>query len=509
MEKTSLPNALSFVTPTPTQDAAARSAPKAATERQVLAGSSELATSGAANTRQDHQPGSFARTDAGNAELFAHLNQYRLRYNHKRKLWLKWREHWWVSDAEGEVRRFATEAARERRRLSTSIQNDDESRREAEWSLQSESKHRIDAGISLAESEPPLSDPGDNWDMNPWFLGVRNGVLDLKTGELRAGRQDDRIAKHTPVRFDSKALCPRWVKFMGEIFDSNLELVRWIQMATGYSLTGDTSEQVLFMLYGQGANGKSTFLNVLRTVVGDYGYNTSFSTLERSGRSSVPHDVAALVGRRLITASETNENERLNEARIKALTGGDTMTARRLYCDEFLFRPVGKFFLAVNHKPVVSDDSEGFWRRVRLIPFVRQFKNDQADKRLEEKLLEEAPGILNWMVQGCLLWQEQGQLGTPPAVKEATETYQREMDHVQDFLDDCCILQMDAETPASALWQSYTEWCSENHSRALSRNELAGRLKARGPDNSRRGAGGRKVWSGIGLISDNGNSVNQ
>src|SRR5262249_4534420 len=214
----------------------------------------------------------------------------------------------------------------------------------------------------------------------------------------RRGNPSDRITIHTHIQFDSSARCPRWNQFLVEVFEDNQELIDFVQRAVGYSLTGDTSEQCLFLNFGGGSNGKSTFLEVLRRVAGGYGHNMPFSTLEIKARTSIPNDVAALAGRRLVTASETNESVRLNEERVKALTGCDAITARFLNKEFFTFHPVAKFWLAFNHKPRVADDSHGFWRRIRLIPFLHEFKDTARDKHLLEKLLAEAPGILVWAV---------------------------------------------------------------------------------------------------------------
>ncbi len=211
--------------------------------------------------------------------------------------------------------------------------------------------------------------------------------------------------------------------------------------------TGSTSEQCFFACWGSGSNGKTTFLEMLRTVLGSYAYNAPFSMLELTARSSIPNDVAALVNRRLVTGSETNELSRWNEQRVKVLTGCDDITARFLYNGFFTFTPIAKFWLAFNHKPMVDDASHGFWRRVRLIPFLHRFEGDRLDKDLMKKLRAEAPGILAWAVRGCLRWQQEG-LGLPGAVKQATDEYQREADIVGEFMEEQCVLDVEGQVPA-------------------------------------------------------------
>ena len=205
----------------------------------------------------------------------------------------------------------------------------------------------------------------------------------------------------TSVPFVRDAQATRWERFLDDIFSSDHELIAFVQRFIGYCLTGMTTEQALALFYGRGANGKTTFINVISRVLGDYAHNLPFSTVELRQRASIPNDLAALDGRRFVTASETNDGVRLNEARIKALTGCDRLSARFLHGEWFSFQPVAKFVLAVNHKPVVRDDSKGFWRRIRLVSFTQCFEGRRRDDQLEQRLLEEAEGILCWAVEGC------------------------------------------------------------------------------------------------------------
>jgi putative DNA primase/helicase len=208
------------------------------------------------------------------------------------------------------------------------------------------------------------------------------------------------------------------------------------------------------MCFGTGANGKGTFANTLKRVLGDYAYNMPFATIELRDRSAIPNDVAALFGRRFVTASETNDGARLNEARVKALTGCDPITARFLHGEFFTFEPVAKFWLSVNHKPIVRDDSYGFWRRLRLIPFGQRF---EVDPTLSDTLASEAAGILRWAVQGCVDWQASG-LAAPDSVVHATQQYEQDSDVLGEFLGGACELDPDAEVSAADLFAHYQRW---------------------------------------------------
>lgn len=439
------------------------------------------------------------RTDAGNAELFAARYKDTLRYDHRHKRWLIWRGHWWAEDTTGQVYVLALNAVRFRQRAATGLPADDPHRtEEIKWAVHSENRYGLEAMAKLAQWMPPLADDGANWDSDPLLLGVANGVVDLRTGTLRQGQPSDLITVHTKVAFDPSAQCPQWTRFLREIFNGDEQLIAFVQRALGYSLTGDTSEQCIFLAHGTGANGKSTLLEVLRCVLSDYAYNLPFSAFELNGRSSIPNDVAAIAGRRFVTAVETSETARWNEARMKALTGQDVITARFLYGEFFSFRPTAKFWLAFNHKPRAADDSEGFWRRIRLIPFTREFSSEEADKHLLEKLKTEALGILAWLVRGCLAWQHEG-LGMPPAVKEATEAYREESDPLVQFMEERCVLDPQAHVTAADLWREYQNWCSESEETPLDRKKFAARLGARGFKKVRLGRERTWHWRGLRL----------
>jgi putative DNA primase/helicase len=435
------------------------------------------------------------RTDTGNAELLAALHAETLRYDHKQGRWLIWekRRRRWNEDKANEVRRFAIETARRRRTLAARIADTEESKQEISWSFDSEQRHRLDAALDIAKSLPPISDAGDRWGADPWLFGVANGVIDLRTGKLREEQPDDQITRHSPVLFDPNARCTRFERFQTEVFNGDIALIEYTQRMVGYCLSGSVEEQCVFCWYGSGANGKTTLSNVLRHIFGDYAVNLPFSALEMKNRNS--NDLVTLAGARLATAAETNEGVRLNEARIKVLTGGDPITARRLYHEAFTFEPTHKLVLAFNHKPIIADDSEGMWRRVRLMPFTRQFKPEEWEKGLDEKLNAEAPGILAWAVRGCLLWQRD-RLGEPPAVANATAAYRAESDHVGEFVEDCCIVEPGATVTSALLWQEYKQWTIICEEVPLSRQAFTERLEKRGFRRNR-GHGGTRTWVGL------------
>ena len=442
----------------------------------------------------------FPRTDAGNAELFAYLYGGRFRYDHRRRRWLAWQGDWWRPDADAAVVRLAKEAPRERYQRAASIDDLKERESEARWAISSESKLRLDAMLNLARAERPIADAGEGWDTGPMLLGVGNGVVDLTTGALRPGRQNDQITMHAGVPFYPDAGCPRWERFLVEIFGSDEELLDYVWRAMGYGLTGETGEQCHFMCWGSGWNGKTTFQRVHREVMGEYAANTPFSTLEMSSRYSIPNDLAALYGKRLVTASELNEAVRLNEARLKMLAGEDPVTARFLHSEFFTFLPAAKFWLSVNHKPIVNDDSTGFWRKVRLIPFTESFEG-RAEKDLKGALRAEYQGILAWMVRGCLEWQKRG-LEPPHAIRAATLEYRAESDPVAVFLRARCLVGSGYSARAGSLYREYLAWANDMGLRERERlsNTRFGRLM--GDRFKRREHSSGNSYDGVGLKSE-------
>ena len=439
----------------------------------------------------------FPLSDAGNAELLAALHGDDLKYDSNQTRRLTFGPHLWAEDKNGAWVRLAIKTARQRYLAAV---NAPKRKREAiaRHALRSEDRSRITAALALAESLPPIADTGERWNADPLLLGSPNGVIDLRTGTLRAGRREDKITMSVGVPFDMGARWTRWERFLLEIFDGDKDLVDFVWRAVGYSITGSTREQVIFLLYGTGANGKTTFLNAIRRAFGQYAHNAPFSTFEHDGRSSIPADVADLAGCRFITSSETGEASRLNEQRVKVLTGGDPVTARGFYKPFFTFTPTGKPWLSVNHKPRVTDDSHGFWRRVRLIPFLRQFKED-ADRNLERVLAEEAPGILNWAVRGCIEWQARGL--TPPAiVSDAVEDYRRESDPLGEFIASRCNVDPKCAAPGAMLYREYQAWAKGAGLREreqLSNTSFGRRLGAQFKKERRKGG---VEYHGIGLL---------
>jgi putative DNA primase/helicase len=278
-----------------------------------------------------------------------------------------------------------------------------------------------------------------------------------------------------PVAFDPAAKCPRWKSCLREVCGGDRDLIRYLRRAVGYTLTANTDEQVFFMINGPGGTGKGAFVNTIREMLGELGQNTPFATFLAKHFEPIPADLAALKGARMVVASESNPNQQIDEAKIKAFTGGDPITARFLYQNFFTFKPTGKLWLVTNDLPQVRSTSDAFWRRARVIPFPIKVAKRRVDKQLGEKLRAELPGILAWAVRGCLAWQKHG-LGTCAAVKAATKTWREGADHLGRFVRDCLVLDGKGKISSSEMFSRYQAWCADHGEQALSIKALKVRL---------------------------------
>ena len=440
----------------------------------------------------------YQLTDLGNARFFADVYAEDLRYSPGLG-WLIWDGTRWSRDELGSVVERAKEITDRLVQGAGSIRDVNMRMAVMEHALRSQSSRGIKAMVELAQSETHLAVASSAFDVDPWLLNCLNGTIDLQTGQLRQHRREDLLTKIAGCEFDPSAPCPTWEKFLDRMFAGDRELIGFVQRSSGYTLTGSTREQVLFLLYGIGANGKSTLLETERSVLGDYSMQTDFTTfLER--RSEGPrNDLARLRGARMVTATETEAGRAMAESIVKQLSGGDTVAARFLYHEIFEFVPQFKLFLATNHKPVIRGNDWGIWRRIRLVPCVVTIPPEERDRDLPAKLKAEKAGILAWMVRGGQEWQQVG-LREPKVVVAATENYRNEMDVLGDFLAACCVQRVNARVSTADLYTAYKLWCEENGERVNSQKNLAMRLSERGLQKTK--SHGINVWLGIELASD-------
>ena len=360
------------------------------------------------------------------------------------------------------------------------------------------------ASLSLAQSMPQLVTRTADYDADPMLFNCLSGTIDLRDGSVRPHDKADYMTQMGRTEIDSEdSDCPQWKQFLLDIMRGDMQMVDYLQRLFGYTLTGDTSEQCFVMMYGNGANGKSTCINVLQYIMGDYAKTADFNTFLDLNRGAAPrNDLAGLVGKRFVVASEGAEGKSLDESVLKQFCGSDTVTARQLHKEFFEFRPVAKIMLATNHKPVVKGTDEGIWRRMRLIPFLASFTMARRDTHMEAKLKAEAPAILRWMVQGTQLWKQYG-LGMPDAIRDATASYRTSMDVFQTFLDERCTTERTARVNSQDLYESYTSWCGAAGIRIpMKQAAFNQRLEERGF--IRQKSGGRNLWTGLKLGATGG-----
>lgn len=428
--------------------------------------------------------------DIAAAEAFAIINRGEIRYSTAHG-WLIWSGSHWEPDRQRGIQRRAKEAAK----AIFGAAVDSEDAKGARDAARLAAKARLDAMVSLAESEPGLSTHPDAFDKKPFLLATLSGTVDLRTGELRDANPEDLITKRCAA-FVARGTGshPKWDAFLSRILAGNVALLGFVQRLLGHALCGQP-EHILPIFFGAGANGKTTLVEILRGILGSYAQTAPASVLMRSRDESARSDVARLRGVRLVMLTETAEGRALDEALVKSLTGGDTVTARKLYRDFEEFKPEAVFVLATNHRPRVEDTSHAMWRRLRLVPFTVTIPADEQNPNLARELIrEEGAGILRWLIDGALAWQRDG-LRAPDVVMVATATYRSAEDLVGRFVEDRC--EIDQEAEGEGLWPAFQEWCKAAGERCPRARDFGERLRERGLRPAARGR--RRAWLGIRL----------
>lgn len=468
---------------------------------------------------------SFEATDLGNAERLVDRHGADLKYCPPLRGWLIWDGKRWSQDKTGEIYRRAAETVRAYRREaeimlkkvkeeaekapSDQAEKAKEKVKAAEkivgFAKSSEGKNKLKAMVELAEFQQGIPADSDDFDIEKYLLNVNNGTLDLRTGKLSPHRRENLITKLAPVDYSPNAHAPRWTQFLSEITDGDMEMIEYLQRKIGYTLSGDTSEEEMDVLYGRGGNGKSKFLEVIQELMGDYAQQAPTSLLMGNNNNGGPSpELVRLKGARFVATVETGEGKRMDEELVKQLTGRDRIAARHLYKDVVEFVPEAKIFLATNHKPLVRADDGGIWRRLKLIPFTVTIPEEKRDKHLSEKLKAEISGILTWAIQGFQKWKTDG-LNPPAKVTAATDAYQAEMDSLGTFISDCCVEHPKAKSNAKNLYDEYVTWCQENGENPMKSRMFKKRLEERGfiykaiRDQYQKA---QKGWEGIGLVFD-------
>jgi putative DNA primase/helicase len=446
----------------------------------------------------------FPLSDCGNGERFAKKYGHKARHNWDKNEWLIYDGKRW-KPTEAEVRRLAAITAR-------SIPDDlpeghslEQRQRLTKFALSVERSSGISNMLTEARAQKLIETHSRDFDQNPMLLNCLNGTIDLETGKLRVHDPANMITKICPVNFDPDATLSMFDLFMLESCKDDYEYMKFLQRSVGYSLTGDTSEEKLFLIHGPKNSGKSTFVEAIKSVLGGYALTTDFETfLQRKQVGGTRNDIARLDGSRLVVSVEVDEGKRLAAGLVKQLTGGDTIAARFLYHESFEFLPQFKLWLACNHTPRAADNDGALWRRILRLPFDNEVPVDKRNPQIKKILhdpTKAGPAILGWAVKGCIEWQRDG-LQVPDNVTAATTAYRDDQDPLKDFFEDCCFLNEIASIPVAELRRVYDAWASEQGLKyTLSPRKFNERLDEKGcfRKNMRQNGNTVKSWCGIGL----------
>ena len=444
-----------------------------------------------ADADDDARPPAFS--DEALALRFAEQHAGQLRYVSSWAKWLIWDGNRWRYDETLTAFNMA-------RRLSRHV------------SVEAGKKSKLAVAIAsaktdysverLARSDRRLAATTEQWDANPWLLNTPAAIIDLRTGDARPHRPTEYMTKLTGVAPGAGCAATTWKRFLDRVTGGDAALSSFLQRVTGYALTGSTQEHALFFLYGTGANGKSTFINAITAAAGDYHRAAPIETFTASSGERHPTDLAALRGARLVTSVETEEGRRWAESKIKALTGGDKIAARFMRQDFFEYTPTFKLMIAGNHKPGLRSVDEAIRRRFHLIPFTVTIPSDERDVHLSEKLKAEGPGILAWMIRGCLDWLDGG-LAPPEAVRAATAAYLEGEDALAAWIEEATENEPSAWESSPALFKSWKAWAERAGEWIGSQRKFSQRLEDRGESigvRKGRDAAGRRGFYGLRII---------
>lgn len=445
-------------------------------------------------------PGLFKCTDIGNAERLVARFRGQIHYCPPRKRWLCWDGRRWCWDEVGEINRRAKLTIRWIYEEAAASKDDDQRKAIAQHAAASEKASRVAAMITLAQSEANVPVLPAQLDADPWKLNVENGTVDLKTGVLGPHKRLDLITRLAPVQYDRAARSELWDRFLSEATGGDDELARYLQRAVGYALQGTATERAFFFLIGPPGTAKSTFIDAIAAALGDYHTAAAFDTwLVQTNTGGNRGDLVRLASARLVTSVEVRKGARFDEAIIKAITGGDEITAAAKYEGEITFKPAFALWLAANDAPAIRDDDEGAWARVRRIPFDSVIPAAQQDRTLKVRLREPEvrAAVLAWAVQGCLDWQRDG-LGRADAIDKSTAAYRKDMDRIAGFFDESCVFEPQTAITVEQFRQAYDGWCKEQGLRfPLSAKEVAARLKERGCEAGKLNR--KRAWIGVRL----------
>lgn len=451
---------------------------------------------GTVGVSEDEAVKSYDATDTGNAHRLYDKFGGVLKYSYNRKKWYFWTGKVWTLDESGEVKKLADVVCEDLKREAWQLQDDDLQEAALKFAKRTAGSNAKEAMIKECQHLYDIPAAPEDFDSYTDYMNCQNGIINLRNGELMPHDSNFMMSKICNCEYDVKHKKPKmWLKFLDDVTAGDKDLQEFIQRSIGYSISGNTREQCAYFLYGMGNNGKSTFLDTIADILGNYAMNVQPDTLMLQSRlgsagGGANSDIARLKSARFITCEEPTEGMRLNEGLLKQLTGGSRVTARHLYGDEFEFTPEFKIWVATNHKPTIRGTDFGIWRRIKLVPFEVNIPADKVDKNLKYKLRSEFPQILAWAVEGCMKWQKDG-LHEPERVLEATKEYKHEMDLIAGFIEQCVVIDYGTKerVMASDLFNVYRHWAKENNEYEMSSKKFFMEVQKKLPEHGRCGKG--------------------
>ena len=444
----------------------------------------------------DSSEKNYDSTDTGNAHRLYDKFGDVLKYSYNRKKWYFWTGKAWMLDEGGEIKKLADVICDDLKREAWNIQDEDLQETALKFAKRTAGSASKEAMIKECQHLYDIPAAPEDFDSYSDYMNCQNGIINLRNGELMPHDSNFMMSKICNCEYDVDRTPPKlWLSFLNDVTNGDADLLEYIQRAVGYSISGNTREQCAYFLYGMGNNGKSTFLDTIADILGNYAMNVQPDTLmlqSRLGASGggANSDIARLKSARFVTCEEPTEGMRLNEGLLKQLTGSSRITARHLYGDEFEFSPEFKIWVATNHKPVIRGTDFGIWRRIKLVPFEVNIPMDKVDKNLKYKLRSEFPQILAWAVDGCIKWQEGG-LYEPSRVLEATKEYKHEMDLIAGFIEQCVVIDYGTKNRimASDLFNVYRVWAKQNNEYEMSSKKFFMEAQKKLPEKGRSGKG--------------------
>lgn len=405
--------------------------------------------------------------DMGMAQRFLDQLPHSFLYSMTDKMWYAYNGSYWEQDNQGLIEKAADEVINNLKNESLVIQDDaDKDKVQKAWQKFIKGERSRSSKVNMINEIKHLVPVlHSQWDKEKMMLNTPSGYIDLTNGTLHDHDYKKMFTQETGVDYTEKVDCPLWIEFLNQTFQDDQELIHFIQKIVGYSLTGSNAEQVMFILFGNGRNGKSVLLNIIKYISGSYAKTMNATTIMQKHNNSgqgPTSDIARLEGARLVVSSEANEGDRIDESLIKQMTGGDTLVARYSYGRDFEFDPVFKLWMATNHMPKIYGTDEGIWRRLIIIPFTHTVKKENIDKNLEDKLKAESMGILKWAIDGAMMWQREG-LNPPEVIRQASQDYREEMDVIEAFIDECCIKKDGYKAKGTELFNAYRRWAEETN----------------------------------------------